>query len=182
LEVDKIGFSSKDATVVPAMAVASALGHMVVGPLVSRSLHIPGPSIAGIVIIAPFLVAGALTLRRGMILLTSTLNGVILSVFVPIGVLAIPIYFVVGTMLEVFCFRPFSVAFKRLRLFLAGGVANAISVLLIATIGLGTRNLGVLSLACTLGLISGALGGLIAATVINRVKLVFPRTNSGNLR
>jgi hypothetical protein len=41
---------------------------------------------------APLLVAGALTFRRGMIVLTSTLNGLILSAFVPIGFMAIPIY------------------------------------------------------------------------------------------
>jgi hypothetical protein len=173
-----MNFSSKDATVVPVMAVASAVGHMTIGPLVSRILHIPSPSIAGIFIIAPFLIAGALTLKRGMILLTSTLNGVILAAFVPIGVLAIPIYFVVGAILEAFCLRPFSIGFTRLHLSLAGGVANAISVLLIAIIGLGSRNLGVLSLASVLGLISGALSGAIAATVINRVREVFPRNNS----
>ena len=73
--------SSKEVTVIPTMAVASAVSHMAIGPLVNRAFHVPGPTLAGLVIMVPLLVAGAITFRRGVILLTSTLNGVILSAF-----------------------------------------------------------------------------------------------------
>ena len=173
-------FSSKDAALVPVMAVASAMGHMAVGPLISRTLHLPGPTIAGTLIVAPLLIAGALTLKRGIILLTSTLNGIILSAFVPIGLLAIPIYFVVGAVLEIFCIRTSSATFQPMRLSLAGGIVNAISIVLIGLVGFGMRNFTVLSVACTIGFVTGALGGTLAAKVASRVMEMFPRNRSGN--
>lgn len=47
--------SSKDATLIPTMAVASALSHMAIGPLVNRTFHVPGPTLAGLVIMVPTL-------------------------------------------------------------------------------------------------------------------------------
>jgi uncharacterized protein (DUF983 family) len=55
--------TSRDATVVPVMAVVSAIGHMTVGPLVSRAFHVPGPTLAGVVIMAPLLVTTASRIR-----------------------------------------------------------------------------------------------------------------------
>ena len=162
--------SSKDATVVPVMAVTSAIGHMAIGPLVNRTLHLPGPTLAGIVIMVPLLVAGALTVKKGMILATSILNGVVLSAFVPIGLLAIPVYAAVGATLELFCLRSFAVLFQPLYSFLAGGVANGVSVFLIATIVLGLRSLLIVSAAVALGFVTGALGGVIAAAVAGRTR------------
>jgi uncharacterized protein (DUF983 family) len=75
-----VKLTSKDAALVPMMAVVSAIGHMAVGPFVNRAFHVPGPTLAGVLIMAPLLVAGALTFRRGMIMLTSTLNGVIVRI------------------------------------------------------------------------------------------------------
>ena len=66
--------------------------------------HVPGPTLAGPVILAPIMVAGAIVQRRGAILLTSAINGLILSLFVPIGVIVFPIYVVVGIVLEL-CVR-----------------------------------------------------------------------------
>jgi hypothetical protein len=165
-----VRLTSKDATVVPVMAVVSAIGHMAVGPFVSRAFHVPGPTLAGVVIMAPLLMAGALTFRRGMILLTSTLNGVILSAFVPIGFLAIPIYAAVGATLELFWLRSFSVLSRSSSAFLAAGVANAISVLLIATLALGLRNPLILAFAIGVGFLAGGFGGTIASATASRIR------------
>ena len=165
-----VKLSSKDATVIPTMAVASAVSHMAIGPLVNRTFHVPGPTLAGLVIMVPLLVAGAITFRRGLILITSTLNGIILSAFVPIGFLAIPIYAIVGATLELFCLRSFRILFRPLYSFLAGGVANGISVLLIAAVALGMRNFAILSLVVGVGFLSGAFGGMIASAISARIR------------
>jgi hypothetical protein len=177
-----VKLSSRDATLVPAMAVVSAVGHMAIGPFVNRAFHLPGPTLAGVVIMAPLLVAGALTFRRGMIMLTSTLNGVILSAFIPIGLMAIPIYAVVGLTLELFCLRSFSVLFRSSTAFVAAGVANAISVLLIAALALGLRNPLVLALAVGIGFLAGGFGGTIASATASRIRTIYypysPGSNS----
>jgi len=152
------------------MAVASAVSHMAIGPLVNRAFHVPGPTLAGLVIMVPLLVAGAITFRRGIIMLTSTLNGVILSAFVPIGFLAIPIYAIVGATLELFCLRSFTILFRPLYSFLAGGIANGISVLLIADIALGIRNPVILFIAVGAGFLSGAFGGILASAISTRIR------------
>jgi hypothetical protein len=179
-----VKLTSRDATVVPVMAVVSAIGHMAVGPLVNRAFHVPGPTLAGVVIMAPLLVAGALTFRRGIIVLTSTLNGVILSAFVPIGFMAIPIYAIVGATLELFCLRSFSVLFRPSRAFLAAGVANAISVLLIAMLALGLRNPSILAFAVGVGFLAGGFGGTIASETASRIRvLYYPNTaEPGSIR
>jgi hypothetical protein len=174
-----VKLSSKDATVVPTMAVVSAIGHMAVGPLVNRAFHVPGPTLAGVVIMAPLLVAGALTFRRGMMMLTSTLNGVILSAFVPIGFMAVPIYAVVGATLELFCIRSFSVLFRPSRAFVASGVANALSVLLIATLAFGLRNSLVLAFAVGIGFLAGGFGGTIASATASRIRALSYPNNPG---
>ncbi len=163
-------FSSREVTLIPTMAVASALSHMAIGPLVNRTFHVPGPTLAGLVIMVPLLVAGSITFRRGLILITSTLNGIILSAFVPIGFLAIPIYAIVGVILELFCLRSFTILLRPLYSFLAAGIANGISVLLIATIALGIRNFVILFLAVGVGFLSGAFGGMIASAISNRIR------------
>jgi hypothetical protein len=168
-----VKLTSKDATIVPAMAVVSAIGHMAVGPLINRAFHVPGPTLAGVFIMAPLLVAGALTLRRGMIILTSTLNGVILSAFIPIGFMAIPIYAAVGATLELFCLKSFSTFYRLSRAFLAAGVANAISVLLIAMLALGLRNPLVLTLAVGVGFFAGGFGGTIASATASRIRAIY---------
>lgn len=173
--------TSKDATVVPVMAVVSAIGHMAVGPIVNRTLHVPGPTLAGVVIMAPLLVAGALTFRRGIIMLTSTLNGVILSAFVPIGFMAIPIYAVVGATLELFCLRSFSVLLRPSRAFLAAGAANAISVLLIAALALGLRNPLIVTVAVGIGFLAGGFGGTIASATVSRIRVLsYPNSAESN--
>lgn len=174
-----VRLSSKDATVVPVMAVVSAIGHMAVGPFVNRAFHVPGPTIAGVLIMAPLLVAGALTFRRGVIMLTSTLNGVILSAFVPIGFMAIPIYALVGATLELFCLRSFSVLSQPSYAFLAAGVANAISVLLIAVLAFGLRTPLILAFAVGIGFLAGGFGGTIASATASRVRALSYPNNSG---
>lgn len=171
--------TSKDAALVPTMAVVSAIGHMAVGPFVNRAFHVPGPTLAGVLIMAPLLVAGALTLRKGMIMLTSTLDGVILSAFVPIGFMAIPIYVVVGATLELFCLRSFSVLFRPSSAFVAAGVANAISVLLIAMLAFGLRNPLVLILAVGIGFLAGGFGGTIASATASRIRALSYSDNPG---
>lgn len=176
-----VKLTSKDVTVVPVMAVVSAIGHMAVGPFVSRAFHVPGPTLAGVVIMAPLLIAGALTFRRGIVMLTSTLNGVILSAFVPIGFLAIPIYAVVGATLELFCLRSFSVLFRPSSAFVAAGVANAISVLLIATLALGLRSPLVLAFAVGIGFLAGGFGGTIASATASRIRILsYPNSTGPN--
>jgi hypothetical protein len=173
LEGIEMKLTSKDATIVPAMAVVSAIGHMAAGPLVNRAFHVPGPTLAGVFIMAPLLVAGALTFRRGMIMLTSTLNGVILSAFVPIGFMAIPIYATVGATLELFCLRSFSTLYQTSRAFIAAGIANAVSVLLIATLALGLKNPLVLTLAVAVGFLAGGFGGTIASATASRIRAIY---------
>jgi hypothetical protein len=176
-----VKLSSKDATLVPAMAVVSAIGHMAIGPFVNRAFHVPGPTLAGVVIMAPLLVAGALTFRRGIIILTSTLNGMILSAFVPIGFMAIPIYAVVGLTLELFCLRSFSVLFRSSFAFVAAGVANAISVLLIAVLALSLRNPLMLAFAVGIGFLAGGFGGTIASATASRIRsLSYPNSPASN--
>ena len=168
-------FSSRDVTLIPAMAVTSAIGHVMVGPIVNRTLHLPGPTLAGVLIMAPLLIAGALTLKKGSILLSSTLNGIVLSIFVPIGVLAVPIYFLVGVILEILFFRLQTNLFLPSYSFLTSGTANAFSVFLIAVIGIGIRNVAVISFAVTLGFISGAFGGIISWTLLTRITKTFSK-------
>ena len=152
------------------MAVVSAISHILVGPIINRSLHLPGPTLAGMFIIPPFLIAGALAMKRGMILSTSTLNGAILSLFVPIGALAIPIYILVGIVLEAFYYRQDATFFHPLYSLLVGGAANSISVLFIALIGLGLQNMSLLLFGCLLGFISGAIGGVSTSSILFRIR------------
>lgn len=165
---------------VPVMAVVSAVCHIAFGPIVSRSLHISGPTLAGPLIIAPIMVAGAITLRRGVILLTSTLNGVILSVFVPIGFLAIPIYVTVGATLEALYVKSLRSLFQRSHSFLAGGVSNALSVMLIATLGLGLKGPVILCIVTAVGFMAGGIGGIIAATIMSRIRDAYPAKLQNN--
>jgi len=162
--------SSRDASIIPTMAVVAAVCHIAVGPLISRSFHVPGPTIAGPVIMAPIMVAGAATQRRGTLLLTSAINGLILSLFVPIGFLAFPIYVVVGFVLELFFAKGVSGLFNRSWSFLAGGASNALSVLLIAMIGLGMNATIPLALIGIVGFVTGGIGGLVASGVMLRVR------------
>ena len=113
-------------------------------------------------------------MKRDMTLLTSILNGIILSAFVPIGILAVLIYTVVGVTLEL-CSRPYAITFQRLHSAVTGGIANAISVLLIGVVGLGLRNVGIICLAVALAFVSGAIGGVIAATIMIRIEKIIPR-------
>ena len=108
-----------------------------------------------------------------MIMLASTLNGVILSAFVPIGFMAIPIYAVVGATLELFCLRSFSALYGQSRAFLAAGVANAISVLLIAMLTLGFGSLLVLTLAVGVGFLAGGFGGTIGSATVSRIRAIY---------
>ena len=162
--------SSRDASIIPTMAVVAAVCHIAVGPLISRSFHVPGPTVAGPVIMAPIMVAGAATQRRGTLLLTSAINGLILSLFVPIGVLAFPIYVVVGFVLELFFAKGVSGLFNQSWSFLAGGASNAVSVLLIAMIGLGMNATIPLALIGIVGFVTGGIGGLVASGVMLRVR------------
>ena len=167
-------FSSKEASVVPVMAVVAAVCHIAAGPIINKVFHVPGPTLAGPVIMAPIMVAGGYTQRRGTLLLTSAINGLILAMFVPIGFLAFPIYIVVGFALELF----FANSVKRLASpsysFLAGGVGNAVGVLLIALIAMGTKAIIPLMIICSCGFVAGGIGGLIAFTVMMQVKHMYP--------
>lgn len=174
LEAIAVGLSSREASIVPVMAVVAAVCHIAVGPIVSKSFHVPGPTVAGPVIMAPILVAGAVTRRRGTLLLTSAINGLILSLFVPIGILAFPIYIVVGLVLELFYAKSLNRLFNPTYSFLAGGVSNAVSILLIATIGLGMRATIPLTIISTVGFVTGGIGGLIASGVMLRVRYMHP--------
>jgi hypothetical protein len=165
-----LGLSSRDASIIPTMAVVAAVCHIAVGPLISRSFHVPGPTVAGPVIMAPIMVAGAATQRRGTLLLTSAINGLILSLFVPIGFLAFPIYVVVGFVLELFFAKALSGLFNQSWSFLAGGASNAVSVLLIAMVGLGMNATIPLALIGIVGFVTGGIGGLVASGVMLRVR------------
>jgi hypothetical protein len=169
-----VGLSSRDVSIIPAMAVVAAVSHIAVGPIISRSFHVPGPTIAGPVIMAPLLVAGAVTQKRGALFLASAINGFILSLFVPIGILAFPIYIVVGLVLEVFYARSSSRLFNPTYSFSAGAVSNAVSILLIATIGLGMKAIIPLIIVCVVGFASGGIGGLVASGVMLRVRRMYP--------
>jgi len=173
-------FSSRDASIVPVMAVVAAVCHIAVGPIISRSFHMPGPTIAGPVIMAPIMVAGAVTQRRGTLLLTSAVNGLILSFFVPIGVLAFPVYVFVGLVLELFYAKSSRRLFKPLYSFLAGGVSNAASILLIAMFGLGMRATIPLTIISAVGFVTGGIGGLIASGVMLRIKHMYPSGSLSN--
>jgi len=60
-----VGLSSKDASIVSVMAVVAAVCHIAVGPIINRAFHVPGPTLAAPVIMAPIMVAGGFTQRRG---------------------------------------------------------------------------------------------------------------------
>jgi len=165
-----VGLSSRDASIVPVMAVVAAVCHIAVGPIISRFFHVPGPTVAGPVIMAPIMIAGAVTQRRGTLLLTSAINGLILSLFVPIGLLAFPIYVVVGLVLELFYAKSSSKLFNPSHSFLASGVSNAVSILLIAMVGLGMKAMIPLSIISIVGFVAGGIGGLIASDVMLRVR------------
>ena len=167
-------FSSRDASIVPAMAVVAAVCHIAVGPIISGSFHVPGPTVAGPIIMAPIMVAGAVTQRRGSLLLTSAINGAILSLFVPIGVLALPVYIVVGMVLELFYAKSLNRLFKPSYSFLAGGVSNAVGILLIATVGLAMKVTILLAIIGIVGFVAGGIGGLIASGVMLRVRQLYP--------
>jgi hypothetical protein len=169
-----VGLSSKDASIVPAMAVVAALCHIALGPIISRSFHVPGPTLAGPVIMAPIIVAGAVTRRRGTLLLTSAINGLILSLFVPVGLLAFPVYVVVGLVLEVFYAKSSNKLFSPSCSFLAGGVSNTVSILLIATVGLGMKEMVLLTFISIVGFVAGGMGGLVASGVMLRVRHTYP--------
>lgn len=171
--------SSRDASIIPAMAVVAAVCHIAVGPIISSSFHVPGPTVAGPVIMAPIIVAGAVTQRRGTLLLTSAINGLILSLFVPIGLLAFPIYIVVGLLLELFYARSLNRLFKPYYSLLAAGVSNAVSILLIAVVGLGIKAMFPLALVGIVGFVTGGIGGLIASGVMLRVRQLYPAKVSG---
>jgi hypothetical protein len=156
------------------MAVVAAVCHIAVGPIISRSFHVPGPAIAGPVIIAPILVAGAVARRRRTLLLTSAVNGLILSLFVPIGFLAFPVYIIVGLVLELFYAKSFNRLYNPNYSFLAGGASNVVSILLIATLGLGMKAMILLIIISTIGFVTGGIGGLIASGVMVRVRHMYP--------
>jgi hypothetical protein len=166
--------SSRDVSFVPAMAVVAAVCHIAMGPIISRTFHVPGPVVAGPVIMAPIMVAGAVTRRRGTLLLTSAINGLILALFVPIGLLALPVYIVTGLVLELLYVKSSTEIFQRPYSFLASGLGNTASILLIATIGLGMRSVILLSTISIVGFVAGGVGGLIASSVMLRVSHIYP--------
>ena len=167
-------FSSRSASIIPAMAVVAAVCHIAVGPIISTSFHVPGPTVAGPVIMAPIMVAGAVTQKRGALLLTSAINGAILSLFVPIGVLVFPVYIVVGLVLELFYAKSLNRLFKPAYSFLAGGVSNAVGILLIATVGMGIKATILLAIISIIGFVAGGIGGLVASGVMMRVRTMYP--------
>ncbi len=169
-----MGLSSRDVSIVPAMAVVAAVCHIALGPIIRSSFSVPGPTVAGPLIMAPIMVAGAVTQRRGVLVLTSAINGLILSLFVPIGLLAFPIYLVVGLVLEVFYAILSDRLFNASCSFLASGLSNAVSILLIATIGLGMKNMILLIIISTVGFVAGGIGGLIASGIMLRVGHMYP--------
>lgn len=177
--------TSRDATLVPAMAVVAAVCHIAVGPTILMAFHIPGPTLAGPVIWAPIMIAGALTQKRGVLFLTSVINGLILSFFVPIGFLAFPIFSAAGLVLELFYVKSMARLFSLPYSFLAGGVSNAVAVLLIATFGMrmlmggrmqmmGMHGSVLVAFVTVVGLITGGVGGLIASTIMLRIRHMYP--------
>jgi hypothetical protein len=168
-----MGLSSRDVSIVPAMAVVAAVCHIALGPIIRSSFNVPGPTVAGPLIMAPIMVAGAVTQRRGVLVLTSVINGLILSLFVPIGLLAFPIYLVVGLVLELFYATLSHKLFNASWSFLASGLSNAVSILLIATVGLGMRNMILLIIISTVGFAAGGIGGLIASGIMFRVRHMY---------
>lgn len=169
-----MGLSSRDASIVPIMAVVAAVCHIAVGPINGRSFHVPGPTVAGPVIMAPIMVAGATTQRSGTLLLTSAINGLILSLFVPIGVLAFPIYIMVGLVLELFYAKSSARLFNPSYSFLAGGVSNAASILLIAIVVLSMKSIIPLIIISSVGFVAGGIGGLPASGVSVRARHMHP--------
>jgi hypothetical protein len=168
-----MGLSSRDVSIVPAMAVVAAVCHIALGPIIRSSFNVPGPTVAGPLIMAPIMVAGAVTQRRGVLVLTSVINGLILSLFVPIGLLAFPIYLVVGLVLELFYATLSHRLFNASWSFLASGLSNAVSILLIATVGLGMRNMILLIIISMVGFVAGGIGGLIASGIMFRVRHMY---------
>jgi hypothetical protein len=116
------------------------------------------------------MVAGAVTQRRGALLLTSFINGLILSFFVPIRIIVLPIYLAVGLVLELFYVRSLNGFFNAAHSFLAGGFSNALSVLLIAIWAMGMKA-GIISVV---GFVAGGVGGRIAFAVMTRVEHMYP--------
>jgi hypothetical protein len=181
--------SSRDVTVISAMAVIAAVCHIVVGPAVNTSFHIPGPTLAGPVIIAPIMIAGAVTQKKGVLTLTNAINGLVLSFFVPIGFLAFPIFIVGGLVLDAFYVKLLNKLFSPAYSFLAGGVSNAVAVLLIAIFGMGMlmgkgmHHMGassgmqpsiLLAIITVVGFIAGGVGGLIASSITPRIQHMYP--------
>jgi hypothetical protein len=169
-----VGLSSRDASIVPVMAVVAAVCHIAIGPIISRSFHVPGPTVAGPVIMAPIMVAGAVTQRRGTLILTSAINGLILSLFVPIGILALPIYIITGVVLELFFANSLSRLYKPPYSFLAGGISNTVSILLIAIVGLDITATILLAIISVAGFVTGGIGGLFASGVMLRIRHTYP--------
>jgi hypothetical protein len=169
-----MGLSSRDVSIVPTMGVVAAVCHIALGPIIRSSFNVPGPTVAGPLIMAPIMVAGAVTQRRGALLLTSAINALILSLFVPIGILAFPIYILVGLVLELFYAISSNRLFNASYSFLASGLSNAVSIVLIATVGLGMKNMILLTMISTVGFITGGIGGLIASGVMLRVRHIYP--------
>jgi hypothetical protein len=120
------------------------------------------------------MIAGAVTRRRGVLLLTSVINGLILSFFVPIGAIVFPIYVVVGIVLELFYAHSLNGFVNPAYSFLAGGFSNAVSVLLIATLAMGMKTAAVLGIISVVGFVAGGIGGLIALAVMMRVRRMYP--------
>ncbi len=177
--------TSRDVTLVPAMAVVAAVCHLAIGPTILMAFHIPGPTLAGPLILAPIMIAGAVTQKRGILFLTSVINALILSFFVPIGFLAFPIFSLAGLVLELFYIKSMVRLFSLPYSFLAGGVSNAISVLLIATFGMrmlmggrmqlmGMQGSVLVAFITVVGLITGGVGGLIASTIMLRIRHLYP--------
>jgi ABC-type antimicrobial peptide transport system permease subunit len=88
--------------------------------------------------------------------------------------LAFPIYIVVGLVLELFYAKSSSKLFNPSYSFLASGVSNAISILLIAIAGLGIKATIPLSIISIVGFVAGGIGGLIASGVMLRVRRMYP--------
>jgi hypothetical protein len=171
----RLALTSREASIVPVMAVVAAVSHIAIGPIISRFFHVPGPTLAGPVIMAPIMVAGAVTQRRGALLLTTAINGLILSLFVPIGWLAFPIYVIVGLVLELLYSRSLSKLYSSPSFsFFAGGTSNAVSIILIAVIAIGMKAMIPLAIITIVGYIAGGIGGLIATAVTVRVRHMYP--------
>lgn len=98
----------------------------------------------------------------------------ILALFVPIGFLAFPIYIVVGLALELFFAKSVTRLMSPSYSFLAGGVGNAVGVLLIALVAMGMKPTIPLMIIGGVGFVAGGIGGLIATGVMTRVRHMYP--------